>query len=146
MTFIDSFEAPVDRWTNLSDAEKYNYLLSYLQKNALHTISGMPATNANYKKALDLLRYRFGNPQKIISAHINELLKLKQITSDCDVKAIWLFYDNTENHVRTLDGLGINTEEFGALLAPAIIERLTHQSKLIIGWNIKACVHYFSLF
>ena len=88
MTFKDSFEAPADRWTNLSDAEKYNYLLSYLQKNALHTISGMPATNANYKKALDLLRYRFGNPQKIISAHINELLKLKQITSDCDVKAI----------------------------------------------------------
>ena len=88
MTFIDSFEAPADRWTNLSDAEKYNYLLSYLQKNALHTISGMRATNENYKKALDLLRYQFGNPQKIISAHINELLKLKQITSDCDVKAI----------------------------------------------------------
>ena len=68
---------------------------------------------------------------------MNELLKLKQITSDHDVKAIRLFYDNTENHVKSLDGLGINSEEYGALLSPAIIERLPHQLKLIIGRNIK---------
>ena len=49
MNFIDSFEANIDCWTNLSDIEKFNYL-SYLQKDALHTISGMPTTNANYKK------------------------------------------------------------------------------------------------
>ena len=67
MTFIDSFEATVYRWTNLSDVEKFNYLL-YLQKDTLHTISGMPITNANYKKALELQRNRFGNPQKVISA------------------------------------------------------------------------------
>ena len=48
-----------------------------------------------------------------------------------------LLYDNIENHVRTLDGLGINSEEYGALLAPAIIERLTYQLKLIIGRYIK---------
>ena len=64
---------------------------------------------------------------------MNKLLKLKRITSDCDVKAIKLFYDNIKNHVRTLDGLGINSEEYGALLAPAIKERLTHQLKLTIG-------------
>ena len=68
---------------------------------------------------------------------MNELLKLKQITSDRNVKAIRLFYNNIENHVRTLDGLGINSEEYGALLAPAIIERLTYQLKLIIGQYIK---------
>ena len=67
MTFIDSFEGIVYRWTNLSDVEKFNYLL-YLQKDTLHTISGMPITNANYKNALELLRNRFGNPQKVISA------------------------------------------------------------------------------
>ena len=67
MTFIDSFEATVYRWTNLSEVEKFNYLL-YLQKDTLHTISDMPITNANYKNALELLRNRFGNPQKVISA------------------------------------------------------------------------------
>ena len=138
MTFIDSFEATVDRSTNLSDVEKFNYLSSYLEKNALHTISGMPKTNANYKKALELLRNRFGNLQKIISTHMNELLKLKRIASDRDVKAIQLFYDDIESHVRSLDRLGINSQECGALLVPVIIERrLPHQLKLIIGRNIK---------
>ena len=107
MTFIDLFEATVDRSTNLSEVEKFNYLLSYLEKDALQTISGMPITNANYKKTLELLRNRFGNPQKIISAHMNELLKLKRIASDRHVKAIRLFYHDIENHVRSLDGLGI---------------------------------------
>ena len=69
--------------------------------------------------------------------HMNELLKLKRITSDRDVKAIRLFYNNIENQVRTLDGLGINSEEYGAQLPPAIIERLTRQLKLIVGRNIK---------
>ena len=53
------------------------------------------------------------------------------------MKAIRLFYYNIENHVRTLDGLGNNSEEYGALLAPAIIERLTYQLKPIIGQYIK---------
>ena len=35
MTFIDSFEATVDRSANLSDVEKFNFLLSYLEKDAL---------------------------------------------------------------------------------------------------------------
>ena len=47
MTFVDSFEATVDRSTNLSDAEKFNYLLSYLERDTLHTTSGMPIRNAN---------------------------------------------------------------------------------------------------
>ena len=137
MTFIDSFEATVDRSTNLSDVEKLNYLSSYLEKDALHTISGMPKTNANYKKALELLRNRFGNLQKIKSTYMNEFLKLKRIASDRDVKAIRLFYDDIEIHVRSLDRLGINSQEYGALLVPVIIGRLPHQLKLIIGRNIK---------
>ena len=93
----------------------------------------MLITNAIYKKALELLRNRFRNRQKIISPHMNELFKLKRIASDCDVKAIRLFYDDIESHVRSLDGEGINSQEYGTLLAPVIIERLPHQLKLIIG-------------
>ena len=36
-----------------------------------------------------------------------------------------------------MDRLGINSQEYGALLAPVIIERLPHQLNLIIGRNIK---------
>ena len=56
MTFIDQFEATIDRSTQISDVEKFNYLLTYLEGDAKHTISGMGVTNANYKKALELLK------------------------------------------------------------------------------------------
>ena len=62
MTFIDQFEATIDRSTQISDVKKFNYLLTYLEGDAKHTISGMGVTNANYKKALELLKNRFGNP------------------------------------------------------------------------------------
>ena len=110
MTFIDSFEATVDRSTNLSDVEKFNYLLSYLEKDALHTVSGMPITNANDKKALELLRNRFKNAQKIVSANMNELLKFKRITSGYDAKALRVFYDDIKSHVKSLDGLRISSQ------------------------------------
>ena len=97
----------------------------------------MLITNENYKKALELLGTRFENPQKIISVHMNDLLKLKRITSDHDVKAILLFCNDIESHVRSFDGLGINSQEYGALLEPVIIEGLPHQLKVIIGRNIK---------
>ena len=53
MTFKDSFEATVDRSTNLSDVEKFNYLLSYLQKGSLRTTYGMLITSSNQKKSLE---------------------------------------------------------------------------------------------
>ena len=114
MTFIDSFEATVDCSTNLSDVEKFNYSLLDLGKYTLRTTSGMPTTNANCKKALELLRNRFGNSQKITSA--------LQITSAREVKITRLFYGDIEGHVKSLDGSGINSHEYGALLAPVIVK------------------------
>ena len=61
------------------------------------------------------------------------MVQVEPVASDCDVKAVRLFYDDIESHVRSLDGVGINSQEYGALLAPVIIERLPHQLKLIIG-------------
>ena len=116
MTFIDSFEATVHCSTNLSDVEKFNYSLLDLGKYTLRTTSGMPTTNANCKKVLELLRNRFGNSQKITSAF--------QITSDREVKITRLFYGDIEGHVRSLDGSGINSQEYGALLAPITVKIL----------------------
>ena len=55
---------------------------------------------------------------------MNELLKLKRITSYRDVEVILLLYGDIGIHVRSLDGLRISSQEYEALLAPVIIERL----------------------
>ena len=51
------------------------------------------------------------------------------------MKAIRFVNDDIESYVRSLDG--INNQEYGALLAPVVIERLPHQLKLTVGQNIK---------
>ena len=48
------------------------------------------------------------------------------------------FFDNIESHVRSLQGLGIESKNYGSLLAPIILERLPHQLKLIISQNLKS--------
>lgn len=63
---------------------------------------------------------------------------MQRIALDCDVKAMRLFYDDIESHVRNLDVLGIHSRDYGALLAPVIIERRAHHLKLIIG-QISLC-------
>ena len=69
---------------------------------------------------------------------MNELLKLKKITSDKDLAGLRKFMDNIESHVRILQGLGIESKNYGSLLAPIILESLPHQLKLVISPNLKS--------
>ena len=105
-TIIDSFEASVNSNQTLSKCETFNYLRSFLERDALHAVSGMSLTNQNYDKALDLMKERYGNTQLIISCHMNELLKLRRINSDNEVAKIRKFYDDIESNVRSLQKFG----------------------------------------
>ena len=68
--FWESFES-----ATLTGVDKFNYLKSLLVGSAAHAIAGLPLTNANYEKAIDLLKKRFGNHQMIISSHMEALTK-----------------------------------------------------------------------
>ena len=115
-TFYDSFEAAVEKNQSLSNIEKFNYLRSYLGNDAYNCIAGLSLTNENYIQALDLLKERYGNKQKIITSHVNELLEMDICGND--TKKIRQFYDNIESHVRSLQGIGVDGKEYGTVLAP----------------------------
>ena len=85
--FMDSFNAAVHNSKALSNVEKFNYLRTFLEGEAQHTISGLSLTNDNYSEALNLLKNRFGNNQVIISARMNTLVKLPSVNNE-DVKAL----------------------------------------------------------
>ena len=44
---------------------------------ALTTVSGLTYNSENYKEALDILIDRYGNPQVLISAHMETLVRIK---------------------------------------------------------------------
>ena len=54
--FYDAFQAAVDSNPNLSGVDKFNYLHSRLEGDALEVIGGMTLTNAIYDKAKDILK------------------------------------------------------------------------------------------
>ena len=135
-SFIDTFEASVDSSPVLSNIEKYNYLTNLIEGDALNTIQGLRPTNENYKKALDLLKERYGNKQAIITAHMNNLLRLRKVESDKDVIGLRKLYDDVQAQVRSLQSLGIEEENYGSFLAPIILERLPHEVELNINRNL----------
>jgi len=64
--FWDQFEAAVHKNTDLPDVQKFTYLRSALDGVAYQTIEGFEVTSANYHRAIEALKYRYGRKRIII--------------------------------------------------------------------------------
>ena len=122
-TFIDTFEASIHSREDISDIQKLQYLCGYLINSAKKCAEGFPLPNANYIKALELLKERYGNPQLVISAHMTKIMEMKKL-NESNVEDLRNLLDTTESHVRSLENHGVNKEHFGALLIPIVQEKV----------------------
>ena len=64
------FNAAVNANLTLSQVQKFSYLNAQLQGEAARAIAGLPLTELNYTHSISLLKERFGQPQKLVNAHI----------------------------------------------------------------------------
>ncbi len=55
-----------------------NYLISLLEGPAYRNVAGLDLTEGNHKNASETLQDRFGNKQKLISAHMQALMQLQE--------------------------------------------------------------------
>ena len=120
--FRDSFDAAVHNNPMLDGVQKFNYLRAQLQGDAARVIAGLPLTSVNYSSAMSLLTERFGQPHKIINAHMQALLDIANPISS--LSSLQLFYDTIEGHIRGLAALGKPEESHGALLIPIVLGKL----------------------
>ena len=70
--FWDSFNAAVNLNPTISDVQKLNYLRSQLRGEASQLIAGFSLTS----DSVALLKDRYGQQQKLITAHMQALLEL----------------------------------------------------------------------
>ena len=63
--------------SDLPTTNKFTYLKSLLTGEAKETIAGMALTTANYNAACELLKDRFGRPDRIIFGHVQGLLAVE---------------------------------------------------------------------
>jgi hypothetical protein len=124
-TVWDSFEAAVHSNSTFGKLQKFSYLKAQLVGDASRAIAVFPLTNHNYTKAIQLLKERFGNPTKVINAHMQSLPDLQN--PNYELASFQLFYDTMENHIMGLELLGKSHSNHGDLLVPIVLGKLPHQ-------------------
>jgi len=134
-TFWDTFESAVHSNPGLTKIDKFCYLVSLLEGSASRAIEGLPVTEENYDSAVEILKERFGEPQQLISAHMEELLKLNICAVDRPISQPRFLYDKISGNIRGLDALGVKSEQYGSLLIPIIMARLPDEIRIQVARN-----------
>lgn len=103
--FWDKFKALVDN-TDIPPITKFTYLTSVLEGEAKNVLKGISVTDKNYVVACDLLKGRYGRPERIIFAHIQSLLSLNCSTETrSTVASLWALEDTLLSNIRSLETL-----------------------------------------
>ena len=103
-----------------------------LEGQAAQAIQGLTLSESNYQLAVEILHERFGKTQQIISAHMDELLKLPTCTWDKPGQ-LRIIYDKIKINVRGLESLGVKAEQYGSFLIPVIMSRLPAEVRLHVA-------------
>ena len=146
-TFWDTFDSTVHQNSTLSDVERFHYLTASLSGSPAAAIRGLRVTNDNYAEAVSILKERFGDKNRIISAHLEDLMKLPDVSEKEDnIVAMRRFCDELESHSRSLGCLGVEPDTYGTMLALVVMGKLPQSWSLLIsrnvgdGWELKSIV------
>ena len=116
-----------------------------LTGEALSSISGLGLTSDNYKEAVDNLKKRYGNPQALITAYMETLLKLSKVKGK-DVSGLRKLFNEVENCLRSLRSLKVETSTYGSLLLPLLKDKVTDDFLIQIGRRFGTEVWTLDLF
>ena len=123
LSFWDSFNSAIHTNGNISNIDKFHYLKGLLDGSAAQSIQGLSLTSANYHEAISILKERYSNKQMIISAHMDELLKIPACVND-RVSSLQTLFDKIKLHTRGLASLGVSSSKYASLLILIIISKI----------------------
>ena len=132
-SFIESFTEAIDKNEMIPDIQKMNYLLGFVTGEAESLIKGFRLSGESYRKALELLKSRFGNPQILTTVHMNKIIELEPVNNMANVKGLRKLYDSLETEIRNLESLNMKHTEYGPLLVPLLINKVPNELKLILS-------------
>ena len=122
-SFWQAFNCAIHSNEGVPDVHKLNYLMNLLEGPAHRVIAGLLLTEENYKHAIESLKVRFRGKQRIISAHMQSLLKLQECPNN-KVSHLPYIYDKINVHARGLESLVMSQESYGGLLIHIIMQQM----------------------
>ena len=81
VTFKKAFANAIAGVPNLTDAQKFIYLKSFVRGEALNIIECIPVDNKGYSSAFEKLDFNFLNQDEIIDRTLDALLALNEAKS-----------------------------------------------------------------
>ncbi|XP_067041142.1 uncharacterized protein [Acropora muricata] len=132
--FWDQFEAAVHDNADLPNVQKFTYLRSVLNGNALQTTEGFEVTGANYQPAVECLKHRYGRRRVVISSLVKSVVQMdaKSVVTAPSLRDL---YDTLKNRTRALEALGEIPKSHGCILL-AIFE-LKLPSAILEKWELE---------
>ena len=133
-TFWEHFRTHVDENADVPTISKFTYLCSLLDGEPKEVIRGYAITEANYETALSDLVDRYGRSGKIVFAHVQALLMLKQkpiLKGPKFVESLWQLQTEISSHVRSLENLGVTGDQCEIFLTPIILQQLPQDIRLL---------------
>ena len=101
-----------------------SYVKSYVSGEAERCMEGLALPSINYQHALNILNERFGNKQIILSKHMSMLLNFEKVKSSLLIKDLRSLYDKITVNIRALISYNIDSQQFGPMLIPVILDKL----------------------
>lgn len=125
LLFYDTFSSVIDKNTNLSAIQRFQYLRSSLSNEALEVIQSLELSAANYDIAWNLLKERFQNTKLITSTHMKALFNITPVQKE-NFASLRQLLDNVLKHLRALKSLEHPTDTWDAILIYLVTTKLDH--------------------
>lgn len=126
--FFAMFTTVIANDMDLSKIEKLQHLRASLMGAALDTISSLEPTDANYDKAIVLLKKRFDNKLLNFQTHIKEIFGLKGVDK-CSAASLRQLSDKLNAHMRALETICSQKQIADGLLIYIVTSKLDSQSQ-----------------
>lgn len=95
--FRDMFSSLVHDNTNLSNMERFHYLLTAVSGSASSVVRSIPLSDANYPIAWNALHERYDNQRLIMNAHLDKLFSFSPLRSSTLADLKYFLYTFQEN-------------------------------------------------
>lgn len=125
--FFAMFTTVVEK-DDITKLEKFQHLRACLEGAALSTISSLEPSDANYDKAIELLKKRFDNKLVNFQAHIKEIFGLKCAEKGCALSLRQLS-DKLNAHMRALQTMSTKEQIADGFLVHLVSSKLDLKSQ-----------------
>lgn len=122
IAFHSLFEHSVHKNSNISEVEKFTYLLSCLSSEPLKLVKSLPVTAVHYNIAWQTLLRRYHNSRALISLHVNNILDIPPVPQ-ASVKHLRNFLSSYHENVSALTALNHDVTKDNSIILTSFLLR-----------------------